>query len=80
MNESSYTIPELPGTIGGRYVLGKGVGSGSSGVVYVAPKAFPDLTESEAADPTFALPGEGGYGVRLDPGRGLFLAPLDCIG
>jgi hypothetical protein len=50
------------------------------GVVYVAPKAFPDLTESEAADPTFALPGEGGYGVRLDPGRGLFLAPLDCIG
>jgi serine/threonine-protein kinase len=36
VNESSYTIPELPGTIGGRYVLGKGVGSGSSGVVYVA--------------------------------------------
>ena len=36
MNESSYTIPELPEAIGGRYVLGKGVGSGSSGVVYLA--------------------------------------------
>jgi serine/threonine-protein kinase len=36
VNESSYTIPDLPEAIGGRYVLGKGVGSGSSGVVYLA--------------------------------------------
>ena len=36
MSESSYTIPQLPERIAGRYVLGKGVGAGSSGVVYIA--------------------------------------------
>lgn len=53
----------------------------------VAPQAsyfpdprFPDLREEEAADPTYELPGEGGWAVRIEPGRGLLLTMRSCIG
>ena len=49
------------------------------GATYFAPPAHPDLKEEEAADPTFALPGEGGWGARIEPGAGLLLGRRECL-
>lgn len=52
----------------------------ASSATYFPDPKFPDLTEDEAADPTYSLPGEGGWAVRIEPGRGLLLAARPCLG
>jgi hypothetical protein len=50
------------------------------GAVYFAPAKLPDLAEADAADPMYALPGEAGLAVRVEPGAGLLLTRRDCMG
>lgn len=49
------------------------------GVVYFAPAATPEVAESEAAVPTYALPGEAGFAIRIEPGAGALLTRRDCL-
>ena len=50
------------------------------GATYFAPSQFPELKEDEAANPTYSLPGEPGYTVRIEPGAGLLLTRKECLG
>lgn len=47
--------------------------------VFFAPPSRPDVAEADAADPTYALPGDAGYAVRIVPEDGLMLTRRECI-
>ena len=47
--------------------------------MYFAPPSRPGLSEADAVDPAYALPGEAGYVARIVPEDGLVLTRRECV-